>query len=87
MNVLNFLIRKLENEWDSETNLILYLTHILYLTIKSILANLNMSSKNDKTIKIYDKELNSVSNNILNNSLTVSHILIKVSFLTVFFTV
>ena len=79
MNVLNFLIRKLENEWDSETNLILYLTYILYLMIKSILASLNMSLKND------NKDLNSVSNNMLNNSLTVSHMLIKVSFLTVLF--
>ena len=49
----------------------------------SHLDNLNMSSKNDKTIKIYNKELNSVLNNMLNNNLTVSHILIKVSFLTV----
>ena len=83
--VLNFLIRRLENEWDSETNLIFYLIYVLYLAVKSILDNLDASSKNDKTIKIYDKELNSVLNNMLNNSSIVSHILMKISFLTVLF--
>ena len=85
VKVLSFLIRRLENEWDSETNLIFCLTHVLYLAVKSILDDLDASSKNDKTIKIYDKELNSVSNNMLNDSSIVSHILTKVSFLTVLF--
>ena len=83
--VLSFLIRRLKNEWDSETNLILCLTYVLYLAVKSILDNLDTSSKNDETIKIYDKELNSVSNDMLNDSSIVSHILTKVSFLTVLF--
>ena len=83
--VLSFLIRRLENEWDSETNLILCLTHVLHLAVKSILDDLDASSKNDKIIKIYDKELNSVLNNMLNNSSIVSHILMKISFLTVLF--
>ena len=83
--VLNFLIRRLENEWDSETNLILCLTYVLHLAVKSILDDLDVSSKNDKMIKIYDKELNSVLNDILNDSSIVSHTLMKVSFLTVLF--
>ena len=36
-------------------------------------------------IKIYDEELNSVSNDMLNDSPIVSHTLMKVSFLTVLF--
>ena len=85
MKVLGSLIRRLENEWDSETNLILCLTHVLHLAVKSILDDLDASSKNDKMIKIYDEELNSVSNDMLNDSPIVSHTLTKVSFLTVLF--
>ena len=85
MKVLSFLIRRFENEWDSETNLILCLTYVLHLAVKSILDDLDTSSKNDKMIKIYDEELNSVSNDMLNDSSIVSHTLMKVSFLTVLF--
>ena len=85
MKVLGSLIRRLGNEWDSETNLIPCLAHVLHLAVKSILDGLGASSKNDKMIKIYDEELNSVSNDMLNDSPIVSHTLMKVSFLTVLF--